>query len=82
MSWNYRVVRFKGENLVSDTGEYYEIKEVFYDSLGRPVGFSDAACGADTYSGLHKVMGMMQSAYAKPVINEEEFYRVEKAENL
>lgn len=82
MSWNYRVVRFKGENLISDTGEYYEIKEVFYDPSGKPVGYSDATCGADTYDGLFKVMGMMQSAHAKPVLDEADFFKVEEAENL
>lgn len=73
MSWNYRVVRFSGENLVSDTGEYFEIKEVFYDNLGKPVGYSDANCGADTYEGLFKCMSMMQAAHAKPVLDEAEF---------
>lgn len=71
MSWNYRVVRFKAEE---ETGAYYEIKEVFYDTAGKPVGYSDATCGADTYDGLFKVMGMMQSAHAKPVIDEAEFF--------
>lgn len=71
MSWNYRVVRFKAEG---ETEEYYEIKEVFYDTSGKPVGYSDATCGADTYDGLFKVMGMMQSAHAKPTLNEEEFF--------
>jgi hypothetical protein len=74
MSWNYRVVRFKGENLVTDTGEYYEIKEVFYDTSGKPVGFSDATCGADTYDGLFKCMSMMQAAHAKPTLDESEFF--------
>jgi hypothetical protein len=72
MSWNYRIVRFKSEE---DTEEYYEIKEVFYDHLGKPVGYSDATCGADTYDGLFKVMGMMQSAHAKPVLDESEFFK-------
>ena len=72
MSWNYRVVRFTTEE---DTEEYYEIKEVFYDSTGKPVGYSDANCGADTYDGLFKVMGMMQSAHAKPVLDESEFFK-------
>ena len=68
MSWNYRVVKF------TDEEDYYEIKEVFYDSAGVPVGYSDAVCGSDTYEGLFKVMGMMQSAHAKPVLDEGEFY--------
>lgn len=71
MSWNYRVVRFTDE--VGE--EYYEIKEVFYDTASKPVGYSDATCGADTYDGLFKVMGLMQSAHAKPVLDEEEFFK-------
>lgn len=66
MSWNYRVVRF------TDTEEYYEIKEVFYDTDNRPIGYSDAVCGSDTYEGLFKCASMMQSAHAKPVLNAEE----------
>ena len=68
MSWNYRIVRFKDEV----EGEYYEVNEVFYDTGGKPVGYSDATLGADTYDGLFKVAGLMQSAHAKPVLNEED----------
>ena len=74
MTWNYRVVRFKTDN--EETGEYYEIKEVFYDTYGNPVGYSDATCGSDTYDGLFKVMGMMQSAHAKITLNEEEIFNI------
>jgi hypothetical protein len=70
MSWNYRILRFKTED---ETGEYYEIKEVFYNTVGKPVGYSDATCGSDTYDGLFKVMGLMQAAHAKPVIDESDF---------
>lgn len=69
--WNYRVVRFT--EIVGDE-EFYEIKEVFYNTDGKPVGYSDATCGSDTYDGLFKVAGMMQSAHAKPVLNESDFY--------
>ena len=72
MSWNYRIVRFKHHEFEED--DYYEIKEVFYNSDGKPVGYSDAPLGADTYDGLFKVAGLMQSAHAKPVLDEEEFY--------
>jgi hypothetical protein len=73
VSWNYRVVRFIDEAQGEDY-EYYEIKEVFYDTNGKPVGYSDANCGADTYEGLFECMSMMQSAHAKPVLDEAEFY--------
>jgi hypothetical protein len=72
VSWNYRVVRFKDD--LEYTEEYYEIKEVFYDINGKPVGYSDAVCGSDTYEGLFECMSMMQSAHAKPVLDEAEFY--------
>lgn len=72
MTWNYRVVRFKTDD--EESGEYYEIKEVFYDVSGRPVGYSDANCGSDTYDGLFKCMSMMQSAHAKPTLDEAEFF--------
>jgi hypothetical protein len=75
VSWNYRVVRFT--EIVGDE-EFYEIKEVFYDNNGKPVGYSDANCGADTYEGLFKCMSMMQSAHAKPVIDESEFFKGDK----
>jgi hypothetical protein len=74
MTWNYRVVKFKDEpESYSESGEYYVIKEVFYDTFDKPVGYSDAVCGADTYEGLFKCMSMMQAAHAKPVLNEEDF---------
>ena len=76
MSWNYRIVRFKDEQALEDESEeYYEVKEVFYDADGKPVGYSDAVCGSDTYEGLFKCMSMMQSAHAKPVLDEFEFFR-------
>ena len=74
MTWNYRVVRFKDETIVSDTGEYYEIKEVFYDTFDKPIGYSDAVCGADTYEGLFKCMALMQSAHTKPTLDASDFF--------
>ena len=71
--WNYRVVRFKHSEFEED--EYYEVKEVFYDANGTPVGYSDAVIGAETYEGLFKVVGLMQSAYAKPVMDEDEIFK-------
>ena len=75
MSWNYRIVRFKDTDFgEGDYGNYYEVKEVFYNTDGKPVGYSDATLGADTYDGLFKVAGLMQSAHAKPVLDESEFF--------
>jgi hypothetical protein len=76
MSWNYRVVRFDNE----DVGEYFEIKEVFYDKSGELAGYSEASVFSDTYEGLFEVMDLMKAATAKPVIDESEFFsKKEKA---
>lgn len=85
MTWNCRVVRFKSEITRAktehddyETGEYYEIKEVFYNANGKPIGYSDAVCGSDTYEGLFKSMAIINAAHTKPVLDESEFYSVEE----
>lgn len=70
MTWNYRVVRFKNDDL----NEYFEIKEVFYDAAGNLAGYSEASVFADTYDGLFDSLELLKSATAKPVINEEDFF--------
>lgn len=71
MSWNYRVIRFKGEN-GEDT--YYEIKEVFYNKDGSLMGYSDATVSGESFSDVIKVLDMMREDAHKSVINEEDFY--------
>lgn len=71
MSWNYRVVRFKGE-LDEDT--YYELKEVFYNRDGSLMGYADASVGGQSYDDIVRVLDMMKKDATKVVINEEEFF--------
>lgn len=70
MTWNHRVVRFNDEEM----GEYYEIKEVFYDKDGGLSGFSEASIMSDTFEGLHTQLDWFKTATSKPVINEAEFF--------
>ena len=70
MTWNYRVVRFENEEM----GEYFEIKEVFYDKLGEIAGYSEASVFSDTYEGLFESIDLMKAATAKPVIDEKDFF--------
>ena len=69
--WNYRVIRFKGEQ--DDT--YYEIKEVFYNRDGSLMGYADASVGGESFSDVIKVLDMMREDAHKSVINEEEFFK-------
>jgi hypothetical protein len=70
MTWNHRVVRFNDEAM----GEYYEIKEVFYDKEGGLSGYSDATIMSDSFEGLHEQIDMFKTATSKPVLNEADFF--------
>lgn len=70
MTWNHRVVRFEDEEM----GEYFEIKEVFYDKDGGLSGYSDATIMSDSFDGLHEQLTWFKTATSKPVIDEKEFF--------
>jgi hypothetical protein len=70
--WNYRVVRFKGEN---DEDTYYEIKEVFYNRDGSLMGYADADVGGESFDDIIKVLDMMKQDAHKSVIDESEFFK-------
>ncbi len=70
MTWNYRVVRFTNDVV----GEYYEVKEVFYDKLGELAGYSEASVFSDTFEGLNGTLELMSQAISKPVIDDHEFF--------
>ena len=72
MSWNYRVVRFKGEN---EEDTYYEIKEVFYNRDGSLMGYSDATVSGESFADIIKVLDMMKEDAHKSVIDEEDFFK-------
>ncbi len=78
MSWNYRVVRF--DDAVE--GEYLEIKEVYYDNDGGLMGYCDATVGAGSIEGIIEVLEMMKTDAHKAIIDEKEFHKVNKAEEV
>lgn len=75
MTWNHRVVRFEDEEM----GEYFEIKEVFYDKDGGLSGYSDATIMSDSFDGLHEQITWFKTATSKPVIDEKEFFLPKEA---
>ena len=70
MSWNYRVVELEG----AEGDKYYEVKEVFYNRDGKPVGYCDATVGGDSFDEIVRVIGMMSKDVHKSVLREEDFY--------
>ena len=73
MSWNYRVVELEG----AEGGKYYEVKEVFYNRDGKPVGYCDATVIGDSFDEIVSVIGMMSKDVHKSVLREEDFYHTQ-----
>lgn len=63
--WNYRVVNHKDDETQE---EYLEIREVYYDTLGKPMGHCSATVGGETLGELETVLQMMSSALEKAII--------------
>lgn len=63
--WNYRVIKHKDDETQE---EYLEINEVYYDTLGKPMGYCKATVGGETLGELETVLQMMASALSKPVL--------------
>ena len=42
MTWNLRLV-----NMSNPYEDYFEIREVYYDTMGKPIGHSSASIGGE-----------------------------------
>jgi hypothetical protein len=63
--WNYRVVKTKDEETQT---EWLEICEVYYDTLGKPMGYCGATVGGDNVEEIRTTLEMMSKALDKAVI--------------
>jgi hypothetical protein len=72
MSWNYRVVKFNGDEFDEP---YYEIKEVYYNRDGSLMGYCDATVVSETFEGIIEVLDQMKADAHRIIIDEEEFFR-------
>lgn len=75
MSWNYRVIRFKGEQ---DEDTYYELKEVFYNRDGSLMGYADASVSGESFDEIIRVLELMKKDATKVVLDESEFFKGDK----
>lgn len=64
--WNYRVIKHH-----SDSGEYFEIHEVYYDHEGTPVACTESGVApyGESTEELSNAMIHMQSALTQPVLD-------------
>jgi hypothetical protein len=65
--WNYRVVKTKDED-----GEFLEIREVYYDQLGKPMGHCGATVIGDTLGEIETVLQMMAQSLEKAIVKAED----------
>lgn len=71
-NWNYRIVNATTENGGDD---WYCLREVFYDDLGKPIGHSAPCMGSEDMDSFRMVWQMMQEAMENPPLQEEDFVR-------
>jgi hypothetical protein len=70
MTWNLRLV-----NMSNSYEDYFEIREVFYDTMGKPVGHSSAFIGGEDRLEIDRYIQMAKEALDKPILK---FADVEK----
>ena len=63
MSWNLRLV-----NMSNSYEDYFEIREVFYDTMGKPIGHSKAAIGGEDRLEVDRYIELAKLALDKPII--------------
>jgi hypothetical protein len=63
MTWNVRVVKS------TDNGEsILQLAEVYYNTLGKPMGYCKASAVGESVDELHTYVDWMKEALAYPII--------------
>ena len=63
MTWNLRLV-----NMSNAYEDYFEIREVFYDTMGKPMGHSKAAIGGEDRLEVDRYIELAKLALDKPIL--------------
>jgi hypothetical protein len=63
MTWNLRLV-----NMSSPYEDYFEIREVYYDAMGRPIGHSNASIGGEDRLEIDRYIELAKIALDKPIL--------------
>lgn len=67
--WNYRIVRTAED----EENPFFEISEVYYDPIGKPLGYCKATVGGDTAEDIKDTLTMMALALTKPILKSKDF---------
>ena len=63
MTWNLRLV-----NMSNPYEDYFEIREVYYDNMGKPIGHSSASVGGEDRLEVDRYIEMCKEALDKPIL--------------
>jgi hypothetical protein len=63
MTWNLRLV-----NMSSLYEDYFEIREVYYDTIGKPIGHCNAAIGGEDRLEIDRYIEKCKEALDKPIL--------------
>jgi len=66
MTWNLRLVEMVADDC--QDGRYIELREVFYDQLGKPLGHGRATSGGETVKEVRQYLTWALEALDKPIL--------------
>lgn len=66
MTWNLRLVEMSDPDYPENP--YIEIREVFYDQVGKPLGHTGATIGGENLEEIRQYLMWALDALDKPVI--------------
>ena len=66
MTWNLRLVNLTDPEYPED--DYIEIREVFYDTMGKPMGHTAATMGGENKTEIKNYLEWALEALEKPVL--------------
>ena len=66
MTWNLRIVDMKDPEYPDQN--YVEIREVFYDTMGKPMGHTTATFGGENKQDIKQYLEWALEALEKPVL--------------
>ena len=66
MTWNLRLVQMSNEEFPDDP--YIEIREVFYDQLGKPLGHTTATAGGENAEEIRQYLTWALEALDKSIL--------------
>ena len=66
MTWNLRLVQMSNDECLDDF--YIEIREVYYDQLGKPMGHCRATSGGENVEEIKQYLTWSLEALDKPVL--------------